>query len=237
MILFTLLLLMADTPAPVTVEAQLRQLTQENLDAIAPGHVEVWKRNLHDQMTHVDENGVVRNKTELLAELAPLPKGLIGRLQITKFQLQQHGDVAIATHEDLEHLDYHGQMIVSRWRSTDTWIKTPDGWKLLAEQTMAIPEDPPAIPLSNKKACAYAGTYRLTAEITDTLRCTDGKVFSTRTGRAEVAYEAEIADVFFVKGRPRTRRIFVRDENGVITGFVDRREGIDVKWTKVVSTP
>jgi hypothetical protein len=179
----------------------------------------------------------VRNKTELLAELTPLPKGLIGRLQITKFQVKQNGDVAIATHEDLEHLDYHGQMIVSRWRSTDTWVKTPEGWKLIAEQTMAILEDPPAIQLSNKKACAYAGTYRLTAEITDTLRCSDGKLFSTRTGRPEVAYEAEVADVFFAKGRPRTRRIFQRDEAGAIIGFVDRREGIDVKWVKVAEKP
>ena len=39
--------------------------------------------------------------------------------------------------------------------------------------------------------------------------------------------------MFFVRGRPRTRRIFIRDEDGAITGFVDRREGIDIRWTKV----
>ena len=232
-LLFAAAVVSTAADAPPNVEAELRRLTQENLDAIAPGRVEVWRRNLHDKMTHVDENGVVRTKSELLAELQPLPKGLVGRLAIAKFQVTLEGDrLAIATHEDLEHLEYHGQLIVSRWRSTDTWLKTSDGWKLIAEQTMALLEDPPAIQLTNEQLCAYAGTYRLTNEITETLRCADGKLLGVRTGRPELAYEAEIADVFFARGRPRTRRIFIRDDKGAITAFVDRREGIDVRWTK-----
>ena len=134
----TLLLLLAipisAVEAPVDVEVELRRLTRENLDAVAPGRTEVWKRNLHEHVVHVDENGTVRNKTELLAELKPLPKGLVGRLQIAKFQVVVEGKVVIATHEDLEQLDYHGQMIVSRWRSTDTWLKTSAGWKLLGSR-------------------------------------------------------------------------------------------------------
>jgi hypothetical protein len=38
--------------------------------------------------------------------------------------------------------------------------------------------------------------------------------------------------VFFVAGQPRTRKIFQRDAAGKITGFVDRREGIDLVWKK-----
>ena len=220
-------------PLFADVESDLRRLTQEQLDAIAPGHVEVWRRNLHENFTHVDENNVVRGKEEILEELTPLPKGLVGKLQIAKFQVKVTGAVAIATHEDLEHLDYHGQMLVSRWRSTDTWLKTPGGWKLLAQHTMALLEDPPSIRLTEEQLCAYAGTYRLTAEITETIRCADGKLLGTRTGRSEVEYRAEVADVFFAPGRPRTRRIFLRDAKGAITGFADRREGIDVRWTKV----
>lgn len=218
--------------APPEVVAELKRLTQENLDAIAPGHVEVWKRNLHDSMIHVDENNVARTKAELLAEFNPLPKGLIGKLQVAKFQVTLEGDVAVATHEDLEHLEYHGQMLVSRWRSTDTWLKTNAGWKLLGEQTMAVLEDPPSIALTNEQACSYTGTYRLTAEIRETIRCADGKLFGTRTGRPEVAYQAEVVDVFFAPGRPRTRRIFLHDPKGAVTGFVDRREGLDIRWTK-----
>jgi hypothetical protein len=220
-------------PLYADTEADLRRLTQEQLDAIAPGKVEVWRRNLHENFTHVDENNVVRTRTEILEELTPLPKGLAGKLEIAKFQVKVTGDVAIATHEDLEHLDYHGQMLVSRWRSTDTWLKTPDGWKLLAEQTTALLEDPPAMKMPNEQLCTYSGTYRLAPEIAETLSCAGGRLLGNRTGRPEVAYQAEVTDVFFVPGRPRTRRIFLRDARGAITGFVDRREGIDVRWTKV----
>lgn len=228
---------LASQPPAADVEAELRRLTQENLDAIAPGHVEVWRRNLHDKVTHVDENGVVRNKTELLAEFSPLPKGLIGRLQVDKFKVTLDGNVAVATHEDLEHLEYHGQMLVSRWRSTDTWVKTAAGWKLIAEQTLAILENPPAIQLTAQQLCAYAGVYQLTPEITDTIQCTEGRLTGTRTGRPEVIYQPEVVDVFFAPGRPRTRRIFVRDDKGAITGFVDRREGIDLRWRKAAAKP
>jgi ketosteroid isomerase-like protein len=111
--------------APADVEAELRRLTQENLDSIAPGQVEVWRRNLHDKVT------------------------------------------------------------------------------------------------------------QLTPEITDTIQCTDGRLTGARTGRPAVTYQPEVADVFFAPGKPRTRRIFLRDEKGAVTGFVDRREGIDVRWVKV----
>lgn len=47
-------------------------------------------------MTHVDENGAVRTKTELLAGLKPLPKGRVGRLQITHFQVKFEGPLAIS---------------------------------------------------------------------------------------------------------------------------------------------
>lgn len=222
---------------PPSTEAELRRLTQENLDAIAPGNVEVWRRNLHDQMLHIDENNVVRNKTEILAELQPLPKGLTGNLRVDKFRMTQEGNVAVVTHEDLEHLDYHGQPLVSRWRSTDTWIKTAAGWKLLAQQTMALLEDPPATTLPGPQLCSYAGIYRLTPEITEAIHCTEGGLLATRPDRPEQTWRPEIADVFFVPGRPRTRRIFTRDSSGALTGFVDRREGLDIRWTKMNAKP
>jgi len=72
------------------------------------------------------------------------------------------------------------------------------------------------------------GTYKLTDEIR-----TDAGLQSERTGRKPVTQKAEVLDVFFEPGQPRTRRIFQRNERGEITGFVDRREGHDITWTKI----
>jgi hypothetical protein len=35
-----------------------------------------------------------------------------------------------------------------------------------------------------------------------------------------------------VPGQPRTRKIFQRNSEGKITGFVDRREGEDLVWRR-----
>src|SRR6188474_1319100 len=72
----------APPPDPAT---ELRRVTQELLDAIAPGNAAPWKRVLDERFTHLDENGVVRDRAAFLAELQPLPAGLVGRIEIDKW--------------------------------------------------------------------------------------------------------------------------------------------------------
>jgi hypothetical protein len=83
-----------------------------------------------------------------------------------------------------------------------------------------------------QQLCEYAGSYKLTADIATTIRCTQDGLTGERTGRPPAQYLAEVPDVFFVAGQPRTRRVFVRDAQGKVVGFVDRREGEDVRWRK-----
>ena len=227
----------AEQPDDAAVEAELRGITQEMMDAIAPGHAEVWERYLDERLIHVDENGTVRGKAELLAELKPLPPGLIGRIKVERFRMALHDETAVAAYELQEHLDYHGQILRSRFRTTDTWLKTARGWRLIGTQTAAVLKDPPAVTLSRAQLCEYDGSYALTDEITTTIRCSDDGLAARRADRAPANYRAEILDVFFVPGEPRTRRIFERDPQGRIVGFVDRREGEDVRWRRVPVTP
>jgi hypothetical protein len=216
-----------------SVEGELRAQTQELLDAIAPGKVDVWRRLLHERMIHVDESGIVRNKEELLKELQPLPPGLQGSLRVGSFHTQVHGDTAVVTHEDHETLDYFGQILNTRFRATDTWLKTSDGWRLIATQVLAVLEDPPAIALDKQQLCAFEGVFQLTPAVKTTIRCEEGQLVSERTGRKAAVYRPETADVFFSPGQPRTRRIFQRDASGTVVRFVDRREGRDIVWKKL----
>jgi len=219
-------------PATPAEESELRRMTQELLDAVAPGRTDVWQLYLHDRLIHVDENGIVRTKAELLKELAPLPAGLEGRIAIDSFRIEVENNLAIVTHEDQEHLHYFGQVLRSRFRSTDTWLRTADGWRLIGQQTSAVLEDPPSIKLTREQLCGYNGSYSLTAEIVAKVQCSELGVVVERTGRPKAEYLPEVIDVFFAPGQPRTRRIFVRDDAGKIVGFVDRREGEDVRWVK-----
>jgi hypothetical protein len=222
----------AHAVAQSSAEVELRKAVQEMLDAIAPGNGDVWKRYLHKRVILVDETGTVRTKSEMLAEFSPLPAGLVGRLAVDKFKIEQHGDVAVLAYEAQEYLDYHGQPLRSRFRINDTWLKTGQGWQLLAEQVAAVLKDPPSIKLTQQQLCEYSGSYSLTTDIKTTIRCTQDGLAAERSGRPPAQYLAEVPDVFFVAGQPRTRRIFVRDAQGKVAGFVDRREGEDVRWTR-----
>lgn len=219
------------TPAS-DVAALLKRQTQEMMDAIAPGEAEVWRRYLLEDALVLDENGTVYDKTSLLKELTPLPAGLVGRIEVDRFQMKLHGDTAVVAAEVQEYLDYHGQNLRTRFRFLDTWVKTPDGWRLAGRHNAAVLKDPPAISLSDKELCAYNGEYRLTPEITTTVRCTKNGLTSERTGRPPATYLPEVRDVFFVAGQPRSRRIFIRDAGGAVVGFGDRREGEDVRWQR-----
>ena len=81
------------------LEAELRRMTQELLDAVAPGRTEPWERYLDERFVHMDETGVVRTKAELLKELQPLPQGLTGRIEIDEFQVVRAGDTAVVALE------------------------------------------------------------------------------------------------------------------------------------------
>jgi ketosteroid isomerase-like protein len=214
-------------------EQALRDATRQLLDAIAPGDVAVWDRWLDPAVLQVDENDTVRGKAEILKEIQPLPKGLVGHLKIAEFRMALAGDVAVVTHEDDESLDYFGQMLRSRFRMTDTWHRTAAGWRLLGSQVLAVHQDPPAVALEAATLCAYAGRYMLTPEISVTARCEGQGLVFERAGRASRTFLPELKDQFFEPGQPRTRRLFQRDAAGAITGFVDRREERDIRWKRV----
>ena len=211
--------------------ALLKQQTQELLDAVAPGHRAVWERYLHPDFLHLDENGVQRGKAELVEEINPLPDGLIGRIAIDGFKARFHGSTAVTAYEIQEYLDYHGQPLRTRFRTMDSWLRTPEGWRLIGAHTAAVLKDPPVVGIPAAQLCEYAGTYRLTPSIEATVRpAGEGRLRVERDGRPPAIYVAEFKDVFFVAGQPRTRRIFTRGADGRVSGFADRREGEDVRW-------
>jgi hypothetical protein len=221
------------SPLDDQAQADFRRMTQALLDAIAPGDTTVWQRYLDPQFVHMDENGVVRNQAEFLKELTPLPAGLVGRIEIDTWRLTVDGNTVVTAYEMQEYLDYHGQPLRTRFRSMDTWVSTPNGWRLVAEHTAAVLKDPPAIALTRDQLHEYEGVYSLTPGIETTIRSGDDGLTAERSGRPAVKYLGEIRDMFFAPGQPRSRRIFTRDGKGAVDGFVDRREGEDVRWKRI----
>lgn len=210
----------------------LREQTQALADAVGRGDTAIWQKYLHDDCVYTSEDGEVLGKKALIEQMKPLPSGVSGTIRVMDFQARIHGETATATYVMDEHEEYHGQPLHCQYRSTDTWLKTPAGWRLLSSQVLALRIDPPRIELPAEKLDEYCGRYILAPEITYEIRRKGNGLEGQRNGRPATKLYAEAPDVLFVPGRPRYRYVFRRVVSGKITGFAERREAWDLLWRK-----
>lgn len=226
--------LQAAAPAPKKdVAAVLQRQTQEMLDAIVPGTKAVWEKYLGPQALFTTEEGTVQTRAELVEQVKPMPAGVSGNIKVIDFKATLHGAIAITTYVSDENESYHGHELHCQYRSTDTWVKSPAGWRLIASQIMALRIDPPTVPLTKQQKAEYVGRYALTPEITYEIRLNGDELEGQQAGRKVETLKAEAADVLFVPGKVRYRNIFQRDAQGHVTGFAERREAWDLVWTRM----
>lgn len=227
------LLILAVSPALADDRALITAHMQQLSDAIAVGNVAVWDRYVDASAIYAEEDDSYKGKADMLKEIVPLPKGLSGEIKIDLLSYHEDRDVAVALFRQNETEHYFGQTVFAKYLTNTTWKKRADGWKLIAGQVLAEKTDPPSIALPASELAQYVGTYRLKdSEPTFTLALENGKLIGTRTGRKSATWSAEAADVFFIAGDPRIRKIFQRDASGKVTGFVERRESWDIVWVK-----
>lgn len=215
----------------------LRRQTQELLDAISTGSAAVWDRYLDPDALYIDESGQVLRKKQMVENIEPLPEGVSGVIKVTGFEVSMHGNVAVATHVDDENEDFHGHKLHCQYRTTDSWLETADGWRLIAAQVLALRTDPPSVPLSASLREQYSGRYTLTPTIAYEIRSSGSALEGQQTGRKPEELRAEAPDVLFVPGKPRYRYVFLRNAGGKITGFAQRREAWDLIWDRVAAAP
>ena len=225
--------LQAPALASEEVAGVLQRQTQEMMDAISSGSASVWERYLDEKATYTTEDGTVLTKARMVEQTRPLPKGVSGTIKVTDFKVTVQGPVAVATYVSDEHEDFHGHKLHCQYRSTDTWLKTSAGWRLVAGQVLALRTDPPAIRLTPRQMAEYVGRYALTPEITYEIRRKGDELEGQQSGHKAEALKAEAPDVLFVPGKPRYRDVFLRGSNGRITGFAERREAWDLSWTRL----
>ncbi len=233
------LLVVASACAPTGVRAPtedptpiLRAQTQAMMDAIGIGDRKVWDRLLDPDVTYLSEAGVLENKAQLLKELDPLPAGISGHIEFSKFDVKHLGDLAVVYHADEEYENYFGTQIHAQYLCLSTWRYRDGMWKLLSEQVYASLLDPPAITLPADQLDDYVGTYQLTDQIHYTIRRDGDHLVGQRDSKPATPLAIEARDVMFVAGQPRSRKIFGRDASGKVTRFVDRREARDIVWTR-----
>ena len=218
---------------PSKLAIELRAKDQALLDAVAPGDRATWERTLLPDAIYVDENGATMTRSELLKDFEPLPPGMSGQIRIVNYEVKELGDTALVIHRDEEHENYYGQQLVATYLTTGTWVRRNGEWKLAMIHVYVVNVDPPSITLPPAALDDYAGRYQAASELAWVITREGDHLVGGREGRPAKPLLVEMRDLLFVPGAPRTRKVFQRDEQGRVTGFIDRREGEDIRWTRV----
>jgi hypothetical protein len=219
------------TPSKLAIELQAKD--QALLDAVATGDRATWERTLTPDAIYVDENGATMTRGELMKDLDPLPPGISGQIRIIEYQVKQLGDTALVIHRDEEHENFHGQALLATYLTTGTWIHRQGQWKLALVHVYAVNRDPAPLDLPAATLDEYVGRYAAAPDLVWVIAREGDHLVGGREGRPAKPLLVEMHDVLFVPGAPRTRKLFQRDDQGHVTGFVDRREGQDIRWTRV----
>lgn len=228
------LLLAASSPAEPEPPAakMLQQKTQGLFDALGVGDAARWRAELDDQVVFTTEDGEVLDKQKLVEQVRPLPPGVHGQIRVLDFKAVIQGSVAVTSYIADEDETFHGEKLHCQYRSTDTWVKTGEVWKLLAGQILALRTDPPAISVDAARRAEICGRYRL-GDLQYEIRCVGDGLEGQQQGRGARPLRFEAPDVLFSPGQPRYRRIIQRDPQGRVTGFAERREAWDLNWKRV----
>lgn len=182
-------------------EAELKHIAQQLFDAVAVGDKAVWAKYLAEECVYTDEEGHTKTKAELLKEISPLPKGIVGSGVVENVIAKDFDTTGILVYDIRETEELFGQHLETRYRNTDTYLKTKAGWKLIASQTQVLPKDPPIATVRGKPVEDYAGTYKLAPDMVYVVALMDGRLTASRNGRPPAVLVPVYQDVFFIEGR------------------------------------
>ncbi len=215
-------------------EKELVRRTQELFDAVVPGDKAPWRKYFADDCMFHDEKGRSFDKTKLIADVEPVPKGYSGTITVKSPESRIVGDTAILSYDTDETETIFGQELHARYHGTDTWLYRKGQWQIVAAQTFRYYEDPAVTKDDPKKLPAYVGTYELSKESERKTRVAieENNLVMERAGGKKVQLFPEAGDIFFRKG-VEGRILFRFDEQGKVDALIDRRNNEDVVWRKI----
>ncbi|HKO57336.1 MAG TPA: DUF4440 domain-containing protein [Thermoanaerobaculia bacterium] len=227
------LLLLFATRHPIT-QAELERRTQELMDSVVPGDKAPWQKYYADDALFFDEKGRKMTKTQLVADIAPLPKGYSGTIKLKNAESRILGDTAVLSYDLDETETVWGQNLTARYHATDTWMYRNGKWQILATQVLRYYEDPAAGSIDAKRFADYVGTYELAPGVTMLVTTENGRLYTQRETRPREELIPEGADIFFRRG-VEGRRLFRYGADGKVEALIDRRNNEDIVWKKRVS--
>jgi Domain of unknown function (DUF4440)/Domain of unknown function (DUF3471) len=232
LLLFAACALSAAADSEKITQDELVRRTQDLCDAVAVGNQAPWRQYFAEDAVFFDEKGRSMDKTALVAEITPLPKGSSGSIKVVNPKSRILGHTAILTYDLDETETIYGQNLTARYHQTDTWMFRDGRWQIVAGQVLRYYEDPAPGKVDVARLNDYVGTYELAPSVTLTVTRAGDKLYSKRGERSQELLVPETCDLFFRPG-VEGRRLFRRNDSGKVDALIDRRNNEDVVWNKL----
>jgi hypothetical protein len=148
-------------------EDELVRRTQALNDAVSVGDKTPWTLYYADDAFFFDEKGRRMDKSALVGDVNPLPKGYSGTIRVVNAQSLLLGTTAILTYDLDETETIFGQELKARYHGTDTWMFRGKRWQIVATQLLRYYEDPARGKVDSKRLDEYVGTYEVSDGVTE----------------------------------------------------------------------
>jgi hypothetical protein len=126
------------SPRPANSEPQddsIAWITQYEHDAAAAdlaGDVSFYEKNLADDWSDGMSNGQFQTKKELISDLTDRANNITFHETLANIKVRVYGGAAVATYTETYDALSSGKRVARTIITTDTFVKSGDGWKLVA---------------------------------------------------------------------------------------------------------
>jgi hypothetical protein len=219
--------------ASAETKKEIVAMTQELMDALVPGKVDVWQRALADDAMITDEYGRRQTKKEIVDSIHPFPQGLSGSIELRDARVHVYGDTAVLDCEEYETETVFGQKLIVRYFTMNTYVRRDGAWKIVAMQDVTLPTPPPVLDVKGLKLDDYVGAYHYAPDRGYIVAIENGKmIYRTKAGRPAYSLDAMAKDVFMTGDDEKNIVIFRRDDAGKIVELIERRKFNDLRMKR-----
>lgn len=195
-----------------------QKTTQSLLDAVTAGDKAPWAAVLADDYTVTNEDGEVQDRAQLLATLAPLPKGFAGEIRVRDLTVKDLGSAAVAHYLLDETETIFGQNLHTKYLETDVYRRAGASWKMVASQVTVVPRDLEPVEVDKRGWPSLAGEYALSPQTPRRYRVflRDGSLYGGSDEKSAALLIPLSPLVFHQKGTIHLM-VFVRNAKGEVT--------------------
>jgi ketosteroid isomerase-like protein len=127
----------AAAPAGQNAVQEITDLENAWNNAALKYDVSWYERNIADSYISTDENGVVENKSAMIAHVKSKAFKAVS-YALENLRIQAYGDAAVSTGTSVVKGTFKGKDISGKYPWTDTWVKLGGRWQCVAGHNSKI---------------------------------------------------------------------------------------------------